>query len=197
MDDSSIGKLEFFVTSWKLCCGSHFGLPFASIRSELNPKSSFETLDLSSHRQVRVLLWGAGCKIKLVMRFKVKTAMGWASRSLNYATPKIDERIALDYMCELSNLHAAYLRGIFERTGMVFGVSLPLVLATACGLPKVSGDESDSILLRWLVKVGDDEIILDMDFDPGPSSKIYNHLLSLNSMVEVDILRETAEKKAS
>lgn len=89
-----------------------------------------ETLieDALADRTTSIMLWGAAGKMTIKAHFCLDTAVAWAAVGLNRHEDDVDDLVAVDFFREYSNLHAGYLRGVFEESGMLFGMSLPFVM---------------------------------------------------------------------
>lgn len=72
-----------------------------------------------------ILLWGACGHITLKTFFDLKTATSLASQTLQKPESQITTRVANEFCAEISNLQAAYIRGILEDNDLFFGMSLP------------------------------------------------------------------------
>lgn len=76
-----------------------------------------------------IMLWGGPGRIMLKAHFDLDTAAAWASHGLQMAESDLDDSVAIDFFREFCNLHAGYLRGVLESNGLLFGISLPFIMA--------------------------------------------------------------------
>lgn len=76
-----------------------------------------------------IMLWGGPGRIMLKAHFDLDTAASWASHGLQMAESELDDSVAIDFFREFCNLHAGYLRGVLESNGLLFGISLPFIMA--------------------------------------------------------------------
>lgn len=91
---------------------------------QLNSDGSINSL-ISS-----IMLWGGPGRIIIKSHFDLQTAAVWSAKGLGIENPEeMDEIVVTDFIREFSNLHAGYLRGLFEEHGLLFGISLPFIMA--------------------------------------------------------------------
>ena len=74
-----------------------------------------------------IQLWNNLGRITLKVHFNTATAVAWAACGLNKSKEQIEDDVAIDFMREYSNLHAGFLRGLFESKGIDFAMTLPFV----------------------------------------------------------------------
>jgi CheY-specific phosphatase CheX len=76
-----------------------------------------------------IMLWGGPGRVMIKAHFDLETAVSWAAHGLQMPESEVDDSIAIDFFREFCNLHAGYLRGVLEANGLLFGISLPFIMA--------------------------------------------------------------------
>lgn len=76
-----------------------------------------------------IMLWGGPGRVMIKAHFDLETASAWAAHGLQMKENEVDDSVAIDFFREFCNLQAGYLRGVLEANRLLFGISLPFIMA--------------------------------------------------------------------
>jgi len=76
-----------------------------------------------------IMLWGGPGRVMLKAHFDLETASVWAAHGLQMSESAVEDSVSIDFFREFCNLHAGFLRGVLEANGLLFGISLPFIMA--------------------------------------------------------------------
>ena len=74
-----------------------------------------------------IMLWGEIGSITLKVHFSLDIASALSSKTSNVSIEKIESQLAKEFIKEFSNHQGGYLKGFFEKSNFVMGMSLPFL----------------------------------------------------------------------
>jgi hypothetical protein len=135
-----------------------------------------------------IMLWGAPGRIVLKTHFALATANEWAARAAGKPVEEIQEAFAVDFMREFSNLHAGSLRGQLEAHGLLFGISLPFIMAgnSERTLRELAGTKTAT--RGWLLTDGAHHVVCTAELEIADSKRLER----VRGALEAAVVGETA-----
>ncbi len=74
-----------------------------------------------------IMIWGSLGAVTLKVHFDIDVAIRYTAQSLGHAVDQVTEKTAREFVREMGNLIAGYLRGFFGKNKVVLGMSLPFL----------------------------------------------------------------------
>jgi hypothetical protein len=138
-----------------------------------------------------IMLWGGPGRIMLKAHFDLDTAAAWAAHGLQMSESELEDSVAIDFFREFCNLHAGYLRGVLESNGLLFGISLPFIMAgdSEGTFQKLQGSSVESS--AWRLTDGVRQVICTAEIEIVDPRSIASVQPALES-----ILKEEMDKNA-
>jgi hypothetical protein len=133
-----------------------------------------------------IQLWNSLGRITLKVHFDIETAIAWAASGLNKSKDQVESAIALDFMREYSNLHAGFLRGLFESKGIEFAMTLPFVNEDYH--PRSRPATANYNTSSWMLTDGQHEIrySVELEFDDALNVDLVREVLLSDEKEESD-----------